>query len=105
MSGNEIVNTVLKVAEKVAAVDLEQAGKTAAEAVKNFNGATIANAMGNTTVSEKISTGTNTAVATMDVIILVSIRSLLRIHAAKATLSRFEIFYDLIHIIRLEIGP
>ena len=68
MSGNEIVNTVLKVAEKVAAVDLEQAGKTAAEAVKNFNGATIANAI-NVNTPERIERRT---MATLDVAYLLA---------------------------------
>ena len=68
MSGNEIVNTVLKVAEKVAAVDLEQAGKTAAEAVKNFNGATIANAI-NVNSAERIERRT---MATLDVAYLLA---------------------------------
>ena len=45
MSGSEIVNSVLKVAEKASCIDLEQAGKKAVETVKNLNGATIVNAI------------------------------------------------------------
>ena len=38
MSGNEIVDTVLKVAEKVASVDLEQAGKKLSHRSKTLMG-------------------------------------------------------------------
>ena len=45
MSGTEIMDSVLKTAEKVASVDLEKAGKKAVETVKNLNAATIVNAI------------------------------------------------------------
>lgn len=45
MSGSEIMDSVLKTAEKVASVDLEKAGKKAVETVKNLNAATIVNAI------------------------------------------------------------
>lgn len=45
MSGTEIMDSVLKTAEKVASVDLEQAGKKAVETVKNLNAVTIVNAI------------------------------------------------------------
>lgn len=45
MSGTEIMDSVLKTAEKVAAVDLEKAGKKAVDRVKNLNAATIVNAI------------------------------------------------------------
>ena len=45
MSGTEIMDSVLKTAEKVASVDLEQAGKKAVKTVKNLNAATIVNAI------------------------------------------------------------
>ena len=45
MNGTEIMDSVLKNAEKVASVDLEQAGKKAVETVKNLNAVTIVNAI------------------------------------------------------------
>ena len=45
MSGTEIMDSVLKTAEKVASVDLEKAGKKAVETIKNLNAATIVNAI------------------------------------------------------------
>ena len=45
MSGTEIVNSVLKVAEKASRIDLEQAGKKAVETVKSLNAGTIVNAI------------------------------------------------------------
>ena len=52
MSGTEIMDSVLKTAEKVASVDLEQAGKKAVETVKNLNAVTIVNAI-NPNTSER----------------------------------------------------
>ena len=46
MSGTEIMDSVLKTAEKVASVDLEQAGQKAVETVKNLNAETIAKCPG-----------------------------------------------------------
>ena len=45
MNGTEIMDSVLKNAEKVASIDLEQAGKKAVETVKNLNAVTIVNAI------------------------------------------------------------
>ena len=45
MSGNEIVDTVLKVAEKASRIDLEHAGKKAVETVKNLDAVTLVNAI------------------------------------------------------------
>ena len=45
MSGTEIVDAVLKVAEKASCIDLDQAGKKAVETVKNLDAVTLVNAI------------------------------------------------------------
>ena len=45
MSGTEIVDSVLKVAEKASRIDLEHAGKKAVETVKNLDAVTLVNAI------------------------------------------------------------
>ena len=45
MSGSEIVDAVLKAAEKAAAADLEKAGRKAVEAVRNLNAGTLVNSI------------------------------------------------------------
>jgi len=68
MSGTEIVDTVLKVAEKVAAVDLEETGRKAVNTVKNLNGAALVNAI-NVNCAERIERRT---MATLDVAYLLA---------------------------------
>ena len=68
MSGTEIVDTVLKVAEKASRIDLEHAGKKAVETVKNLNAATIVNAI-NPNSAERIERRT---MATLDVAYLLA---------------------------------
>ena len=68
MSGNEIVDTVLKVAEKATRIDLEQVEKKAVETVKKLNGATIVNAI-NPNSAERIERRT---MATLDVAYLLA---------------------------------
>lgn len=68
MSGNEIVDTVLKVAEKASRIDLEQAGKKAVETVKSLNANTIVNAI-NLNSAERIERRT---MATLDVAYLLA---------------------------------
>ena len=53
MSGTEIMASVLNVAEKVAAVDLEQTGKKVIKKVKNLNAVTLVNAI-NVNSAERI---------------------------------------------------
>ena len=45
MSGSEIVDAVLKVAEKVSTIDIEQTGKNAVKTVKKLNAGNIVNAI------------------------------------------------------------
>ena len=68
MSGTEIMDSVLNVAEKVAAVDLEQAGRKAVETVKNLNAATLVNAI-NPNCTERVERRT---MATLDVAYLLA---------------------------------
>ena len=68
MSGTEIVNSVLKVAEKASRIDLEQAGKKACETVKSLNAGTIVNAI-NVNSAERIERRT---MATLDVAYLLT---------------------------------
>ena len=68
MSGTEIVNSVLKVAEKASRIDLEQAGKKAVETVKSLNAGTIVNAI-NVNSAERIERRT---MATLDVAYLLA---------------------------------
>ena len=68
MSGTEIVNSVLKVAEKASRIDLEQAGKKACETVKSLNVGTIVNAI-NVNSAERIERRT---MATLDVAYLLA---------------------------------
>ena len=68
MSGTEIVNSVLKVAEKASRIDLEQAGKKACETVKSLNVGTIVNAI-NPNSAERIERRT---MATLDVAYLLA---------------------------------
>ena len=68
MNGSEIVNSVLKVAEKASRIDLEHAGKKAVEIVKNLNAATIVNAI-NPNSAERIERRT---MATLDVAYLLA---------------------------------
>ena len=68
MSGSEIMDSVLKVAEKVAAVDLEQTGKKVVEKVKNLNAATLVNAI-NPNCAERVERRT---MATLDVAYLLA---------------------------------
>ena len=68
MSGAEIVDSVLKVAEKASCIDLEQAGKKACETVKSLNAGTIVNAI-NVNSAERIERRT---MATLDVAYLLA---------------------------------
>ena len=68
MSGTEIVNSVLKVAEKASRIDLEQAEKKAVETVKSLNAGTIVNAI-NVNSAERIERRT---MATLDVAYLLA---------------------------------
>ena len=68
MSGSEIVDSVLKVAEKASRIDLEQAGKKACETVKSLNAGTIVNAI-NVNSAERIERRT---MATLDVAYLLA---------------------------------
>ena len=68
MSGTEIVDSVLKVAEKASCIDLEQAGKKACETVKSLNAGTIVNAI-NVNSAERIERRT---MATLDVAYLLA---------------------------------
>ena len=68
MSGTEIINSVLKVAEKASRIDLEQAGKKAVETVKNLNAAPLVNAI-NVNSAERIERRT---MATLDVAYLLA---------------------------------
>ena len=68
MSGTEIVDSVLKVAEKASRIDLEQAGKKACETVKSLNVGTIVNAI-NVNSAERIERRT---MATLDVAYLLA---------------------------------
>ena len=68
MSGSEIVDSVLKVAEKASRIDLEQAGKKAVETVKSLNAGKIVNAI-NVNSAERIERRT---MATLDVAYLLA---------------------------------
>ena len=68
MSGSEIIDTVLKVAEKASRIDLEHAGKKAVETVKNLNAAPLVNAI-NVNSAERIERRT---MATLDVAYLLA---------------------------------
>ena len=68
MSGTEIVDSVLKVAEKASRIDLEHAGKKAVETVKSLNAGTIVNAI-NVNSAERIERRT---MATLDVAYLLA---------------------------------
>ena len=68
MSGSEIVDSVLKVAEKASCIDLEHAGKKAVETVKNLNAAPLVNAI-NVNSAERIERRT---MATLDVAYLLA---------------------------------
>ena len=68
MSGIEIMDSVLNVAEKVVAVDLEQTGKKVVKKVKNLNAATLVNAI-NVNSAERIERRT---MATLDVAYLLA---------------------------------
>ena len=68
MSGTEIVDSVLKVAEKASRIDLEQAGKKAVETVKSLNVGTIVNAI-NVNSAERIERRT---MSTLDVAYLLA---------------------------------
>ena len=68
MSGTEIMDSVLNVAEKVASVDLEQTGKKVVKKVKNLNAATLVNAI-NVNSAERIERRT---MATLDVAYLLA---------------------------------
>ena len=68
MSGTEIVDSVLKVAEKASRIDLEHAGKKAVESVKSLNAGTIVNAI-NVNSAERIERRT---MATLDVAYLLA---------------------------------
>ena len=68
MSGTEIVDSVLKVAEKASRIDLEHAGKKACETVKSLNAGTIVNAI-NVNSAERIERRT---MATLDVAYLLA---------------------------------
>ena len=68
MSGSEIVDSVLKVAEKASRIDLEQAGKKAVETVKSLNAGKIVNAI-NVNSAECIERRT---MATLDVAYLLA---------------------------------
>ena len=68
MSGTEIVDSVLKVAEKASCIDLDQAGKKAVETVKNLDAVTLVNAI-NVNSAERIERRT---MATLDVAYLLA---------------------------------
>ena len=68
MSGTEIVDSVLEVAEKASRIDLEHAGKKAVETVKSLNAGTIVNAI-NVNSAERIERRT---MATLDVAYLLA---------------------------------
>ena len=68
MNGSEIVNSVLKVAEKASRIDLEHAGKKAVETVKNLDAVTLVNAI-NVNSAERIERRT---MATLDVAYLLA---------------------------------
>ena len=68
MSGTEIVDSVLKVAEKASRIDLEHAGKKAVKTVKNLNTAPLVNAI-NVNSAERIERRT---MATLDVAYLLA---------------------------------
>ena len=68
MSGSEIVDSVLKVAEKASCIDLEHAGKKAVETVKNLNAVPLVNAI-NVNSAERIERRT---MATLDVAYLLA---------------------------------
>ena len=68
MSGTEIVDAVLKVAEKASRIDLEHAGQKAVETVKNLNAAPLVNAI-NVNSAERIERRT---MATLDVAYLLA---------------------------------
>ena len=68
MSGTEIMDSVLNVAEKVASVDLEQTGKKVVKKVKNLNAATLVNAI-NPNCAERVE---RRAMATLDVAYLLA---------------------------------
>ena len=68
MSGTEIMDSVLNVAEKVASVDLEQTGKKVVKKVKNLNAATLVNAI-NPNSTERVE---RRAMATLDVAYLLA---------------------------------
>lgn len=68
MSGTEIVDSVLKVAEKASCIDLEQAGKKAVKTVKNLNAVPLVNAI-NVNSAERIERRT---MATLDVAYLLA---------------------------------
>ena len=68
MSGTEIMDSVLNVAEKVAAVDLKQTGPKVVKKVKNLNAATLVNAI-NVNSAERIERRT---MATLDVAYLLA---------------------------------
>ena len=68
MSGTEIMDSVLNVAEKVAAVDLEQTSKKVVEKVKNLNAVTLVNAI-NPNSTERVE---RRAMATLDVAYLLA---------------------------------
>ena len=68
MSGTEIMDSVLNVAEKVAAVDLEQTSKKVVKKVKNLNAVTLVNAI-NTNCAERVERRT---MATLDVAYLLA---------------------------------
>ena len=68
MSGTEIMDSVLNVAEKVASVDLEQTGKKVVKKVKNLNAATLVNAI-NPNCAERVERRT---MATLDVAYLLA---------------------------------
>ena len=68
MSGTEIMDSVLNVAEKVAAVDLGQSGKKVVEKVKNLNTVTLVNAI-NPNSTERVERRT---MATLDVAYLLA---------------------------------
>ena len=68
MSGSEIVDSVLKVAEKASRIDLENAGKKAVETVKDLNAAPLVNAI-NTNCAERVERRT---MATLDMAYLLA---------------------------------
>ena len=68
MSEKEIIDTVLKVAEKASCFDLEQAGKKVVEKVKNLNAGTIINSI-NVNSAERVE---RRAMATLDVAYLLA---------------------------------